>query len=702
MVVLTGQGGQVSIQQYTDVIKLLSPIRDSQYLASLTNPTTTAPDAGLGVVDNPFFFRAGHYIGGVTSPSGVQDRLFMCWLGSPKGTTNQNPNFSLFCAQVNESEYSPNAPASAWLSNPFLLLPYDQLSRDAINWFDNNYPTGGTNGVGNPISPTPTTSTVITTASYGNIFYITANSGAYTPPGNISGTPEIKQVHMIYDPIDDTVLLYISFVTPNWNVNSKSIYVYKFPVTVLLQHNAINTSGLTSTTTSTPPPNDKPYFLGGLTLDEQVEQTLYVLGGFFGGTFAPPQFTISYDFMKITTPYGYSLANGNLPAILVAVEGFMPAFGYPATPNGGYPHGNGILAAILNDIHTNPAQTTVFRIPPVVFTNAAQNGVGITSTNTLPVPFYSLAPVTDSIPFGAVIDKFGSITPMSSAGLAAGYVVPYTTPSRPDIRLSSMRLKLLFIEPIYTTPPIAGAALAVAFGVGRPIESVGAGFGFAVTKESIYTPIVPEFGRCRPYVTTEPDGVAKVLFGSYYADEYIEGIAVKIDQNSLSPDYYRELIVLPTQVPLIAGTSGSTGTLYMITGQSGMFGIQGSSFNKKYVRIFGVTYPPLQPGVDGTSVMLLKSFKNSVQLVQSPFDQSSGSNPTGGTTVQLSHGQPAPPTSTAGVYFSGYMMEPMAFSITTSGSLQYMLASEKIDISGSMFWIFSTLQSAVWGELTDD
>jgi len=31
-----------------------------------------------------------------------------------------------------------------------------------------------------------------------------------------------------------------------------------------------------------------------------------------------------------------------------------------------------------------------------------------------------------------------------------------------------------------------------------------------------------------------------------------------------------------------------------------------------------------------------------------------------------------------------------------------MLASEKIDISGSMFWIFSTLQSAVWGELTDD
>ncbi len=85
--------------------------------------------------------------------------------------------------------------------------------------------------------------------------------------------------------LDDTVLMYFSIMVPNWNPATKAQYVYKFPVSLLKSQQSINqyaVSGLTPTTTSTPPPNDKPYFLGGLKFDNTVEQTI---GNAMGLTF---------------------------------------------------------------------------------------------------------------------------------------------------------------------------------------------------------------------------------------------------------------------------------------------------------------------------------------------------------------------------------------------------------------------------------
>ena len=108
------------------LVTLLSPIRDSSYLGSLVNPTSTALDAGIGVIDNPFFFVAGHYPGGLLTPSAPEDRTYLVWFGSPAGTTNENPKFSIFYAKVHPDQYKPGAPASQWLDPPVLLVSYDQ------------------------------------------------------------------------------------------------------------------------------------------------------------------------------------------------------------------------------------------------------------------------------------------------------------------------------------------------------------------------------------------------------------------------------------------------------------------------------------------------------------------------------------------------------------------------------------------------
>ena len=75
---ITEEIGKVTLNQ-PEVVTLLSPIRDAQYLKSLQNPTSTAPDAGLGVIDNPFFFVAGHYPGGLSPTGAPEDRTYLVW-----------------------------------------------------------------------------------------------------------------------------------------------------------------------------------------------------------------------------------------------------------------------------------------------------------------------------------------------------------------------------------------------------------------------------------------------------------------------------------------------------------------------------------------------------------------------------------------------------------------------------------------------
>jgi len=357
-----------------------------------------------------------------------------------------------------------------------------------------------------------------------------------------------------------TVLMYFSIMVPNWNTNTKSIYVYKFPVSLLKSSQSINqyaVSGLTPTTTSTPPPNDKPYFLGGLTLDQAFTQSFSIYSSTAIGissVFSAPQFTISFDYMKLTAPFGYQLSNGYLPALLVAVEGYMPFFNYP--------HGDGILVTLLQDIHANPANPTVFRWPYTVYS---------ASTTTYYIPFASHAIETDTISTGVAVDKFGSILPMQSIGLNGGYIVPLTTPSRGDVKLSSMRVKLMYILPTVST--------------GGNIELTGIypptpWFTLAVT-DSIVDPVYPTMGLCRPYVTTLPDGKAKVLLGGYHADNYIEGAAVYVDPKVLKPDYHKKLYALPVNFPIL--NTNSVITWY--TGAFGMDPVLISNFGKKKVKV---------------------------------------------------------------------------------------------------------------------
>ncbi len=544
---------------------LLDPIRDSAYLQSLVNPTSTAPDAGVGVIDNPFFFEAGHYSGGISSSTGTSSstvatasgrRLFFCWFGSPAGTTNESPKFSLFCAKVNEEAFDLDKPAPYWLDQPFLLLSYDQLSRDIINWFDNVMNANGISASGG-------------VASVSSLAYV-SGYGYVDGTVNMAGTPQLKQVHFVYDPLDNTVLMYLSMVTPNWNFNQKTIYIYKFPVSLLEQGKSINSyavNGLIPTTTSTPPPANQPYFLGGFSFDDVFMQSfeLYTSQKFpFGQyiNFNSPQFTISFDYLGYTKPFGYSLSEGYLPAVMAVVLGNMTwgPTGYSGVNIKGatYPHGDGIVFAVLQDIHNNPAKPTVFRIP----VNSGSNQF---------FPAFSHFPATDEDTYGVNIDKFGSIIPMPSHGILGGYAVPYTTPPRVDFTLASMRMRVMFFEPVTWLNGNQGIS-----------NTIIGWFVAASTIESVVNPSYPFMGLCRPYIMTLKDKTF-VTLGGYYYDNYINGVAVEVDPKIFMPENYKRLSSLPANVPLYI--TSPTSQFLVGTGTFTMNGRLFGSFGKKYAMI---------------------------------------------------------------------------------------------------------------------
>lgn len=575
---------------------LLDPIRDYSYLTSLQNPTEYIKDAGVGIVDNVFFLQAGHFKGGLLSapPVDLNGRTFLCWFGS---STYHESTFSLFCAKVLK-EYKPGMRASEWLDRPFLVVSYKQISADVINWFNQNYPTGtSSSGVGNPV----TSSTSGAVSTYNNLYYVCNSAygcvSSGPPPGNVNGNPTLKQVHFMHDPLDDTVLIYFSITTPNWNPNTKAIYVYKIPVSFLQEGVSIdsvasNNGGLTPTTTSTPPPNNNAYFLGGLTLDDpHLEELIAQIGSFNWkatsptAVFSAPQFTISFDWMKLTAPYGYKISNGYLPALLVAVESpYMIGINQGASYVGisippYYPHGDAIWAFLLQDVHNNPAHPKVFYTP--VNTNMSS------SPNSF-MPFVSYAPATDIHQWGMSVDKFGSILPMENdEGVVSGYAVLYTAPSRQDVDLSAMRMRILFIEPIWVPNPF----IDFPYGAG--------GFGFATTPGSVIDPLYPTMGLCRPYLFTM-GGKTYVTLGGYHADNYINGVAVEVDPKILKPSTYKRLIGLSANY-IQPNTSG---TLSAITGPFGMNGRLFTSFGKKY----GIILLTQQ---GGTSTVVINSYPKS-------------------------------------------------------------------------------------------
>jgi len=560
------------------LVTLLSPIRDRDYLRSLVNPTSTAPDAGVGVIDNPFFFVAGHYPGGLLTPSAPEDRTYLVWFGSPAGTTNEKPQFSIFYAKVHPDQYKPGAPASQWLDPPVLLVSYDQISRDVINWADNVFTAAGYT----PSSPGVINVPGTYVTNYGYTSYAGAPS---TITLNFTGTPELKQLHMIYDMLDDTVLMYFSITVPNWNLATKAQYVYKFPVSLLKSRQSINqyaVSGLTPTTTSTPPPNDKPYFLGGLKFDSTIEQTIgNALGGNWGNTLqmqSAPQFAISFDWYKLGGFMGYKPSNGFLPAIYVGNPLYMTA---ASSINYNYPHGDSLMAIAFADIHKNPAQPQTYYQPIITtygyampaFIQLPENLESCPSSyngnSYYCIPILGFAGQLDTFDLGLNIDKFGSIVPGESLGIHGTYAIPITLPPRPDWGgISSMRMKVLYVAPIF-----------------HQFQGYG-GLSFALTRDSVEIPYYPEMGTCRPYLTTLPDGKLKVTMGGYYADNYIDGIAIYIDKSVISPKG-KTLVTVPS---LIFGQTSPGGSYYVIAGanpfNSIYHGVVAHTFGKKYARIY--------------------------------------------------------------------------------------------------------------------
>jgi len=553
------------------LVTLLSPIRDRDYLRSLVNPTSTVPDAGVGVIDNIFFFVAGHYPGGLSTTSVPEERIYLVWFGSPAGTTDANPKYNIFYAKVHPDQYKPGAPASQWLDPPVLLVSYDQISRDVVNWADNVFTAAGYTPSSPGVINVPSNAGYI--PNYGYVNYYAAPS---TITLNFTGTPELKQLHMIYDMLDDTVLMYFSIMVPNWNPATKAQYVYKFPVSLLKSQQSINqyaVSGLTPTTTSTPPPNDKPYFLGWLKFDDTVEQTI--------GSGAPwpgvaqmqsaPQFAISFDWYKLGGFMGYKPSNGFLPAIYVGNPLYMN--GIDAI-NYNYPHGDSLIVIAFADIHKNPAQPQTYYQPIIQYGYGGWAAFAGLPENlqTCPssyggnsyycIPILGFAGQLDTFDLGLNIDKFGSIVPGESFGIHGVYVIPITLPPRPDWGgISSMRMKVLYVAPIF-----------------HQFQGYG-GLSFAWTRDSVEIPYYPEMGTCRPYLTTLPDGKLKVTMGGYHADNYIDGIAIYLDKSVMSPKD-KTLVTVP---PLIFGQTSPGGNYYIIGAYAGVVTY---TFGKKYARVY--------------------------------------------------------------------------------------------------------------------
>ena len=673
-------------EEEAEIITLLDPIRDRDYLRSLTNPTPYVPDAGVGLVDNPFFFEAGHYENGILSSSVATSpyrRVFFCWFGSPQGTTDENPQFSLFCARAHLERFKENAEASEWLDPPFLVVSWKQISADVINWFNNNYPAGvSSSGVGNDFS----SSTPGAISTYNNVYLLCNNTygciANVIPPGNVTGTPQLKQVHMVYDPLDDTVLLYFSIMTPNWNPNTKSIYVYKIPVSYLIQGISIDSvasanGGLTPTPPSYPPPNDKPYFVGGVTLDDpNLVQLIAEVGAYNWkatsptSVFSAPQFTISFDWMKITAPYGYQLSKGYFPAIMVAVEApyMVTPVGAPAGATSPYyPHGDAIWAFLLQDIHYNPAQPKVFKVP--VYTNSS-------SSPSFYLPYANYAPATDIHQYGISVDKFGSILPMENdGGVVAGYTVPVTVPSRQDMSLSSMRMRVLFVEPVWVPNPVGG----LPSGIG--------GFGFAVTPNSPITPVPPFMGFCRPYPFLV-NGRLYVTLGGYHYDNYINGVAVRVKPDIFKPSHYRELIGLAANYL----ANNSSGTYSAITGTFGMNGRLITSFGKKYLRVVG----GVESGAQYLGLNISpKTFRSSPYLI------SAWNSPVPFTGVSQAYvGNGYFPYFSVDPRFSKFMW---VHNATNGTRAQYgFTVSGKIWVYDSVVDIFYSTSANIAGLLTDE
>lgn len=362
---------------------LLDSVRDSAFLnVSKTDALgNTISDMGLGCVDNGLFTYTTRFTPG--SPTVARPYPYKYyWLGSPSGTNDTNDVFSIFVADVNQSAFYPGAPASAWLLNPRLVLSLPQAKNDIVAWFDANYPGGGTGGVGN--TGTGSNST------YGTL------TGDNSNPGNVSVMNSIDgQFWPIYDRVDDSILLYFSFKTPN--ANTLAIYCYK----------------ITNTEISSPASSSE--FLGGL--NSPTFPSYQIAGS--SNIYSSHRFVIASDSLGV-----FPRASANdLQAVLITSGGARDT----ATAD----HGGQITSMLIEDIHADP-------IAPTTINLSASSG-------------YQALDQGGEYP----VDKFGSISvaqPLDNA--LPGYAFLYNAPSDRDVRsgsnkvvINSMQVRVAYWAP---------------------------------------------------------------------------------------------------------------------------------------------------------------------------------------------------------------------------------------------------------------
>ncbi|MEM3958602.1 MAG: hypothetical protein QXO47_10435 [Thermoproteota archaeon] len=310
--------------QIGQIFTLLDPVRDAQFLSFSSTDAlgNTIPDAGLGVVDNGWYFYTTRQAPpNVTKADEYGNRLYpvkFFWMGSPRGTNAATNNFSIFCADVDLTAFYTGAPASVYLVNPRLVLSVLQAGKDIINWFDANYPYTSTPASGGVGQETPR---LQQNTTYGILSF----SG---DPGNVSRMASLSsgasidgQIWPVYDYVDNSIILYFSIKTPN--PNSKAIYAYK-----------TLDSEITSPLTSS-------QFLGG------VYNTIYNFGT-TNGSYGPTN--MSSHIFSVTTPdplVTQAIVSGKQQAVI--------AYSYTLETNYINPdYGNYLQAGFLADIHGSP------------------------------------------------------------------------------------------------------------------------------------------------------------------------------------------------------------------------------------------------------------------------------------------------------------------------------------------------------------
>lgn len=644
-------------EEAPDVIVLLSPVRDQSYLKSLINPVSTAPDGGVGGIDNVFFFEPGYYPGGINSTSAPVREVYLVWFGTPEGTNPNNPQYSIFYARAHLDKYRPGAPASEWLDPPVLLISWDQISRDIINWFDNVMTNAGIGvsspGVSNPIG----ISSISYINGYGGIIWSGMPS---TITINVTGTITLQQCHFVYDPIDDTILMYFSVMFPNWNPATKTQYVYKFPRSLLTNKQSINqyaVNGLTPTTTQTPPPNDKPYFLGGLVFDPKVENVIAnAVNWAWSNTSqfqATPLFTISYDFYELGNYQGYTVKNGYLPAIYISnALGYMGNYGAPGDLT--------LFGIVLADIHKNPANPQTFYVPISSSFGSPYPGLNPANCSSCyNIPLVGLIGRLSTFGSDISVYRFGPIMPGVNFGLQGVYLIPISSASRTIIQDSrSNKLKLLLVSPIFSQ-----------------VEGYG-GLAFAWTKESIDPNLFPSIGIGTPYITIFPDGELKIVSSAIHKDVFSEGVSIYINEETLSIKD-RVLVTAPS---LIMGQSGVGGSYYVVTANpygtydSAFSGVVTYTFGKKYARIFA--------NINAGSFVPIRIYSRMRTRSAPDLQQIYGNSPLPNNFFLWS------PTLLANIFNGGYghLIYLTDYSINVPFGEGYP-KSQKIKLDGEVLWV---------------